>query len=295
MLQIGFGTFCSNHDGSLNTNHTFRLKNLNFKNLYKTFILNLNNLFKLLELCKSEQIEVFRIGSNFIPFASHPKFCENWFFKLEPLLYEASKIVKSNYNIRITMHPAQYVILNSTNPKVVENSIRELEYHFWLLDNLGINKEGIVIIHIGGIYDNKSKSIERFMNVVEKHNWLKKRLAIENDERHYCAKEVLNISKDLKIPFVFDYFHHILNPSDFSINDIFDTWISKGIPKIHLSSKGNGKRGTHGEYVDIKDFITLKKLIEKGNIKKIHIMIEAKKKEKAIFKLREELNHLNLI
>lgn len=68
------------------------------------------------------------------------------------------------------------------------------------------------------------------------------------------------------------------------------TWKNKGIPKLHLSSKGEGKFGTHGDFVRIEEFLELVKLLESVGIKKVHIMIEAKKKEIAIKKLKQSIN-----
>ncbi len=97
------------------------------------------------------------------------------------------------------MHPGQFVILNSPNFKVLENSIRELEYHFWILDRLGVENDGVVIVHIGGVYGQKERAIDRFENV-EKHSWLKRRLAVENGERLFNSQEVLKIAETLGIP-----------------------------------------------------------------------------------------------
>lgn len=292
MTEIGFGIFCTNGDGTLSTNHTFRLKNLTLDRVLEAFLKNLRDFFELLELCRSEQIEVFRLGSNFIPYASHRDFKESWFGKLEPYLKEASERLKE-YQIRITMHPGQFVILNSPKDKVIENSLRELEYHFWVLDSLGVGDEGVVIVHIGGIYDSREKAIERFVNTVEKNRWLKRRLCIENDERLFNAKQVLDIAKVLKIPFVFDYFHHKINPSEFAPSEILETWKGRvGLPKFHLSSQGDGKRGVHGDYIELSDFLEFAQFIENLKVKRIHLMIEAKKKEKALRRLRKKLESM---
>lgn len=291
MVEIGFGIFCSNSEGSLSTNHTFRISNLSFKKVFEAFNYNLNDLFNLLALCRSVNVVVFRLGSNFIPFASHKLFKDKWLNRIEPLIRDAGKKIKEQFNIRITMHPGQFVILNSPQINVIERSLRELQYHFWVLDNLGIGEDGIVIIHVGGAYSDRERAIDRFIETVEKNNWLKKRLALENDERLFNARDVLKITKILKIPFVFDYFHHIVNPSEVSFDEIFDTWQGRGIPKMHLSSKGSGRIGIHGDYIDLRDFLELKKMLDKSGIEKAHIMIEAKKKEKALKKLREKLTY----
>ncbi len=292
MLYIGFGTFCTSADGKLSTNHTFQIKNLTFEKVQESFQANLRDFFSLLDLCKKEGIEVFRLGSNFIPYASHSLFRQEWLSRLEPYLIEAGDKIKQNYNIRITMHPGQFTVLNSPKIEVLENSLRELKYHFWVLDTLGIGQDGIVIIHVGGIYGDKKRAIERFINNVDENKWLKRRLAIENDEKIFTAQEVLDIAKTLEVPFVFDLLHHKLNPSRFSIEEIFKTWNGKGIPKFHLSSMGKGKKGIHGEYVNSEDFMELIEMLKSTGLKKVHLMIEAKQKERAIKRLKEQIEIL---
>ncbi|MEO0144290.1 MAG: hypothetical protein ABIL49_02125 [candidate division WOR-3 bacterium] len=47
---------------------------------------------------------------------------------MEEKLLNFSKILK-NYQIRIAMHPGQFVVLSSLKKEVVYFSIKELEYH----------------------------------------------------------------------------------------------------------------------------------------------------------------------
>ncbi len=56
------------------------------------------------------------------------------------------------YNMRVSMHPDQFVILNSSNEKVVENSVRELDYHSKLLQSMNLPNDAKIHIHIGGVY-----------------------------------------------------------------------------------------------------------------------------------------------
>ncbi|MEN3014641.1 MAG: hypothetical protein ABDH21_01075 [bacterium] len=126
---------------------------------------------------------------------------------------------------------------NSPNQKVVEQSIRELEYHTFILDTLETDLNSIIIIHVGGVYENKQKAIERFISTIEKYPGIKKRLTIENDDKLYSVRDVLEISKQIKIPVVFDYYHHLLNFSEFDLYELINTWKGR-IPKFHISSQG---------------------------------------------------------
>lgn len=286
-----FGLFCSLSDNSLSTNRTINLKNLNYENIEKKLLQNADELVKLLDYCEAKDFKLFRLGNSFIPFLSHNLFEDSWLEKIKPILKETKEKI-SKYNTRITIHPGQYTVLNSPNEMVVKNSLKELERVFWLFDQLGINSEGTVLIHGGGAYGDKSSAIERLIKTIEKNSWLKKRLALENDEKIYTANEILNICNFCSIPMVFDIYHHSLNPSSFEAKDILKTWGNKR-PKVHLSSKGEGRFGKHGDEIFLEDFIELKNMF-KENTKDIDIMVEAKNKEFAIEKLKKEILQTNL-
>lgn len=286
-MSIGLGFFCSTSDNKLSTNHKLRLANLTEENLYKVFQRNLEDFIKLLEISKAMGLSIFRLGSNFIPFASHPRFNRKWLNHIGEILKEKSGVIK-RYGIRITMHPGQYVVLNSDDPGVVERSLREIEYHFWVLDTLGLGPESIVVVHVGGVYGDKDKAKRRLYQVLEENKWLTRRIALENDERYYTIADVLDIAKSFDIPVVYDHFHHKLNPSKFNIDDLISTW--RGSPlEIHVSSENERSRrlGEHGDYVKKEDFVEAVQLFPDDIA--LDVIIEAKKKEYAIVRLLKEL------
>lgn len=286
-LRVGLGFYCSTSDNRLSTNHRVRLRGLNEEKLMRTFRRNLEDLMKLLELSRSMGLTIFRLGSNFIPFASHPAFNPGWLEIIERILKEKAAVVRS-YGIRLTMHPGQHVVLNSPDENVVKRSLAELKYHFWVLDVLEMGSESIVVVHVGGSYGDKRRAVKRLEEVAVNNEWLLRRLALENDERSYTASEVIEIASALGIPAVFDYYHHLLNPSRFDVDELLSTW--GGItPEIHISSapRGHHRFGEHGEYVSIRDFKNLVSLFSEAQT--IDVIVEAKKKEKAIARLFREL------
>ena len=289
-IRVGF--FCSTADGKITTNRKFRLSNLSFEKVWEAFEKNLADFKSLLDLSLELGCGIFRLGSDFIPFASHEAFKREWLKPIEERLIEFSKTLKQ-YPIRITMHPGQFVVLSSPKKEVVDSSLRELEYHFWLLDTLGVDDEGIVVIHLGGIYGDKKDSVERFKKVLRSNSWLLKRLAVENDERHYTVRDLLEA--DLPIPIVYDHYHNSLNPSTFEAEDVLQTWKGR-VPEFHLSSKPEGKHrfGEHGDWIKLEDFLAF---VQVFGSKRVDTIIEAKKKELAVKRLMEDLrsataNHL---
>lgn len=290
-MPVGLGFFCSTSDNKLTTNRKFRLSNLSEERLLEVFGRNLVDFIKLLKLSRDMGLSIFRLGSNFIPFASHPSFNKDWLKPIEGALLKASQLV-SSFGIRVTMHPAQFVVLNSLNPNVVEKSLMEMEYHFWVLDTLGFGSDSIVVVHVGGVFGDKDRAMRNLQRVLEENKWLLRRVALENDERHYTVKEVIDVAEPFGIPVVYDHYHHKLNPSRFSVDRLISTWRGRPL-EIHVSSvnEGGGRFGEHGDYVKPEDFVEAVNLFPDDV--EIDAIVEAKKKEYAIARLVKELHVRN--
>jgi UV DNA damage endonuclease len=125
----------------------------------------------------------------------------------------AGQVVREGH-LRVSMHPGQYTVLNSPRQTVVENSIAELVYHARLLDALGTGASHKIILHAGGVYGDKTASMQRFASIVERlPHAVQRRLVLENDETNYSLADVLSLSTSTGLPVVFDVFHHDWNPS----------------------------------------------------------------------------------
>ncbi|MCS7262438.1 MAG: UV DNA damage repair endonuclease UvsE [Aquificaceae bacterium] len=286
-IRLGF--FCSTQDGKVTTNRKFHLKNLTFERVMEAFEKNLRDFELLLDLSLSLGCGVFRLGSDMVPFASHPNFKREWLRPIEEALVGFSRRLK-DYPIRITMHPGQFVVLSSPKEQVLSASLRELEYHFWLLDRLGVGREGVVVVHVGGLFEGKEGALKRFKKVLKEQGWLTERLVVENDERHYTVEDLLRA--ELPIPIVYDHYHHTLNPSNFQPDEVLSTWGDR-VPEFHLSSKPEGRHrfGEHGEWVKREDFLVFLRLF--GG-RRVDLILEAKAKEKALQRLLTEIKSIGL-
>ncbi len=100
--------------------------------------------------------------------------------------------------MRTSTHPGQYTVLNSNREDIVMRAIDDLEYHSKLLMGMGLDRSHKMVLHIGGAYGNKEKSIERFKDNFQRlSDDIKGRLIIENDDKVYNTTEVLEIAEDL--------------------------------------------------------------------------------------------------
>lgn len=254
---------------------------------------NLNSLNLLIDYNIRNNIHFFRLSSALIPLATLK---DVEFDYITPYLNLYTKMglkIKQN-NIRVDFHPDQFTILNSTKREIVKNSIYSLDYYYSILKALNIENP-IIILHVGSSVLGKDNSIKRFINNFNKlPNYLKNSIAIENDDKTYNILDVLKLCKKINTPMILDYHHYICNQSDLNINDyyqeIFKTW-KKLRPKIHFSSPKNKTKKeirSHHDYINSDDFISFINSIKHLNTD-IDIMIEAKAKDEAIFKLIREL------
>jgi len=287
-MKVGYP--CINLSLDCRSSRTFRLKNYSIEKVSETIESNLNCLESILSFNIENSILFFRITSDLIPFASHPIMNFNWqaFFKSK--FIEIGKIIKKN-NMRISMHPGQYTVLNSINFEVFERSIKELKYHIDVLDLMELNPDAKVLTHVGGAYNDKKKSMARFIkryNAIE--NNIKNRYVIENDDKIYTVDDCININKETGIPVILDAYHHECNNPGYGIekalNKIINTWNDKdGLPIVHYSSehpiKGKCK---HADTINITHF---KQFLEKTKGYDFDLMIEIKNKEKSLLAAKD--------
>lgn len=272
------------------------LKKASIQNLISIGYHNIHALNMMIEYAKSSNIKMMRLGSDVMPMASHPDIMFPWnsYFSNE-LKIIGKKIMESD--IRISMHPGQYTVLNSPYKRVLENSISDLIWHADFLDALGVDLSCKIIIHTGGIYGNKKESMQRFINNFDRLPYnVKNRLALENDEKCYSIYDVLEICDVINIPAVMDILHHqILSPCQFLdikhwINLCAKTWKSKdGTQKIHYSQqKENGKIGAHSNTICTENFLEFYKEIKDLEL---DIMLEVKDKNLSCIKCIHCINN----
>ncbi len=271
---------------------TFRLKSYSEKRFTETVENNLKHLLSILNFNKRNDIYFFRISSDVIPFASHPICDVDWseVFKVE--LKEIGNFISKN-NIRVSMHPDQFVILNSKSEDIVKNSIKELQYHCKLLDSMMLPSSAKIQIHVGGVYGDKSKAKKDFINNFNKllEEGLKRRIVIENDDRSYSLQDCLDINLETGVPIVFDTFHHtcLNNGETFqqALSSFAKSWNypTDGNPIIDYSSQSIGERkGKHAQTLDKSHFICMYKEFKNAIIEghaDLDIMLEIKDKEKS--------------
>ena len=255
---------------------------------------NADTLVEILRYCESLGIRAFRIASQLFPLATHPVSG----YALEDLpsvgyireALERARDLARNADIRLSFHPDQFIVLNSVRPEVVASSVGELEWQAEMAELLGAD---VICLHGGGMTGGVDAAAERLIAGIEMLSTrARSRLAIENDDRCFAPDALLPVSLATGVPFVLDAHHYRVVPGVLSLEEATDlavaSWGDRE-PYFHISSPkvpwGVGDPRPHADFIDPNDLPDY--WLEIGL--PLTIDIEAKAKERAVLRLREDL------
>ncbi|RJP57171.1 MAG: UV DNA damage repair endonuclease UvsE [Candidatus Auribacter fodinae] len=279
-MKIGYP--CINRTIGCCANKAFRLKSYSPEKLIETIRNNLDCLRKILEYNVHHNIFFFRISSDVIPFASHDICDFDWQSHFQQEFRDIGGYIR-RHDMRISMHPDQFTLINAQDAGIFERSRRELQYHADFLDALELDTTAKIQIHVGGVYGDRSASMARFVKRYHMlDSFITRRLVIENDDVSYPLADCLELHKDTGVPVLYDEFHNAVNPSGFdsssALGGVSVTWRQcDGVPMVDYSSQQAGaKKGSHTWEIDIHDFSLFLERIKPYNC---DIMLEIKNKE----------------
>lgn len=258
-------------------------------------IKNLKDFITIIEWNEDNNIRNYRMSSDMFPWFSHYNLLDlPNFLTIKKLMKDAGILIKK-YNHKASFHPSHFNCLASPNDSIVENTIYELEQHSKLMDLLEFDESHFynINIHIGGVYGDKIKTMNRFIENFDRlSNTLKRRLTLENDDSKngFTVKDLFYIYEKTEIPIVFDTLHYYCNPGNMNYKDSFNlayiTWYDT-IPEIHHSSSKKIHEDNSKTLKTHADFI-YDKIDTCG--KDVYVTIESKMKEQALLKYRKASN-----
>jgi UV DNA damage endonuclease len=252
---------------------------------------NADALLAALQFCADNGIDCFRVNSQILPIKTHPT-CG---YKVDDLP-DGDEIIcrfkkcgefARKHNLRTCFHPDQFVVLNSQRLDVLEKSVEELEYQGEVAEWIGAD---VINIHGGGSYGDKQKALADFARNLDRlSSRVRSRLTVENADKIFTPADLLPICKATGIPLVYDVHHHRCNPDGLSVEQAtrkaLATWDRE--PMFHISSPIDGWDGPrperHHDFIDVEDFPVY------WRRKKITVEVEAKAKELAVEKLKQDL------
>jgi UV DNA damage endonuclease len=246
---------------------------------------NLSRLNRALDFCHERGVRLYRMTSALFPFADDSigqDVLEEFRGRIGATGRRATEL-----EIRLVLHPDQFVVLNSDSPQVIANSTKILETHARVMDLLEQPRSPWALIEIHG---GKGGRAERLVEVT-RHlpEGVRSRIAFENDEYTYSAAEILEVCRASGVPMVFDAHHHLVHEKLDSYDDesmermlkaARETW---PVPEWQLVHISNGRDSfndrNHSDLIDrMPTAFRAAPWIE----------VEAKQKELAIAKLQSE-------
>jgi UV DNA damage endonuclease len=255
---------------------------------------NLHHTKRILHYNIAHEIELYRFSSSLVPLATHPEVMWDFLTPFKKEWEEIGDIIR-HFSLRVSFHPNQFTLFTSPREEVTINALKDMEYHFRMLQAMNALDYGLINIHIGGAYGDKSNAINRFhQNLKKLPKEIKKQMTLENDDKTYDIKETLITCEKENIPMVLDYHHYMANNIESELPlylpRIFETWNNVNIvPKVHISSpKSNQAYRSHADFVALDFVLPFLKMTKELN-QDFDIMIEAKQKNLAMQKLVEEI------
>jgi len=274
---------------------------------------SLEHLGRILDYLDRNDIRMYRVATALAPYASHPELTQ-FHNQVEECREELVAIGESvrKRDIRLSSHPGQYTVLNSEDAGVQAAAVAELEVQASLFDAMGLGPEAVVVLHVGGTAGGKQAAYDRFLAGFDGlSESAQARLVIENDDRSFGTADVVQLARRAAVRVVWDLLHHRchdpvgLEDRD-ALGAALSTWPEGTTPKIHYSSPRldveerkvrKGRRvqrrtvlpqlRSHADLVDPIGFEHFLREVSPGC--DLDVMLEAKAKDLALLRLRDQL------
>jgi UV DNA damage endonuclease len=273
-------------------------KNFTIEHAKKLALQNVKDISTMIQWNQDNGIRCFRLSSDIFPHFTDYETEKYSIDFAETELKRAGELA-NQYKHRIVMHPGQYNQVGAECLDVFLKTTEDLVHHASILDTMNIDENGVLIVHGGGTYKDKPKTIRRWIEQYDElPQSVKRRLVLENCERQYSTRDCLDIAEEISIPVVFDFHHYECFSKIYpdieqeSIQDllpeVIESWKGR-TPLMHISEQGSGRIGHHSDFIEElpKDLVVF---IESHPEIHIDVEVEAKMKEQAIFKLYKLYN-----
>ena len=241
--------------------------------------------------CAANGIGAFRINSQILPLKTHPVAG----YRMEELpdapeiigRFRAAGLAALRAGVRLSMHPDQFVVLNSPRPEVVRSSVAELVYQAEFAEWTGVD---VINLHGGGVYGDRPAALDRLERAIASlPEAVRTRLTLENDDRSFTPSGLLPVCLRTGVPLVYDVHHHRCLPDSLTVEGATSaaakTWNRE--PLFHISSPkagwGGGDPRPHHDFIAPSDFPACWHNLD------LTIEVEAKATELAVGRLAASL------
>jgi len=255
---------------------------------------NVTDLLTILQWNVNNDIRFFRMSSDIFPWASE--------YSLEQLpdFNAISDILRkcgdfaTQHDIRLTTHPGPYNKLCSSDERIINNTVKDLNHHAEVMDLMGLSATPYnkINIHVGATYGDKPAAGEVFCRNFDRlSDTCKQRLTVENDDKAsmWSTRDLYEmVYRNINIPIVFDYHHHQFCTGDQTEQEALalaaSTW-GDVVPVVHYSQSRSEEHNdptikpqAHSDsYWSVPELYGIN----------VDVMLECKLKEQGLQKMRQ--------
>ncbi|MGL4649027.1 MAG: hypothetical protein ACRC1H_06450, partial [Caldilineaceae bacterium] len=273
-------------------------------------------------------IRFYRLSSALAPYAVHPALpaFHRQIDECSTELAAAGDTARA-LGMRLTMHPGQWVRLESADEGLAARAGTELAHAGRLMDAMGLGADGVLVVHAGLgprsvppatgadaalLTQTQQAALGRFARRVDLLDpAARRRLVVENDDRVVGLEGCLWLHRRTGVPVVLDLLHHRCHnpaamPAAEALRRALATWPQGARPKLHLSSprtelrllRRNGALqpaaplpNQHSDFTNPFEAIDLLQMALDQNAPPFDILLEAKAHDLAVIRLREQITH----
>jgi UV DNA damage endonuclease len=269
----------------------------------------------IFEYLRRERIRMYRMSSELAPYLTHPELTQ-FHGQIGECAADLAALgqLAREIGLRLSFHPSQYVVLNAPDEALAAKGALDAATQAELLERMGLDDEAVVVVHVGGVYEGRERARERFVLAFERLPELaRRRLALENDDTRFGVADTLWIHRQTGVRLIFDNLHHhCFNPEGMPLREALAaclaTWPATVRPKVHVSSPRTEMRVAeqvdpaigrrvqilqppiwtrHSDYIHPFEFVAF--LREAAGLRPFDVMLEAKAKDLALLRLRQDV------
>jgi UV DNA damage endonuclease len=268
----------------------------------------------ILGYLRQRGIRMYRMASELAPYLTHPEM-DQFHRQIEECQAELAAIgdMARAGGLRLSLHPGSHVVPNSPDERVAAKSRADLNGLARLLDGMALEREAVIVVHVGGVYGDRQAAVARFIDAVAQlPEATRQRLALEHDNSQYSLSDCMHLHERTGLPLVYDHQHHLVhNPEQITeveaLRLALGTWPEGIRPKVHFSSPRTEMRQVrradpdggdrkmlqpplwtqHGDYINPFEFIAFLRSAE--GLTEFDVMLECKAKDLALLRLQADL------
>lgn len=302
-MSLNLGYCCINetlrHHQGIYSGRSLQSKTFSMEKAALLGLQNVQDLLTILQWNNVHNIKVFRIGSEPLPRANDPRVGYHiddlsTAAQIRETLAEVGRYAYQHGH-HLSFHPGQYVCIGSPNEITRIMGIRALKSENEVADALcrDVPLDIPINIHVGGSYGGDfSNTAQRFCDsFAQLPKSLQLRLCVENDDKKACwsVRSLYDfIHQRIGIPITFDLHHYNFCNDGHSPHEDFllaqSTWCGRSM-QVHYSQSPTAEKliPSHSDYYrdPLPSWI--------NQYKNIHIHLECKAKELALFKYRQDV------